>query len=170
MRSTWLLHLWWWCRTLVLLSVSLAHPNLQSCLMTPSLIGWICCSRHITQWVAPGLGLSFLQLSLSICWHRGIKCHISDIGQNVIYCLVLLNLYEPSMLTPTNTFDNELDWWKVSLLRDWAVGARVIQASAHVHLACGGAVKLLPYALTWSLTQVDSDFLPRGAGLCVLPY
>ena len=59
---------------------------------------------------------------------------------------------------------------EVSLLQDGAVGARVIQASAHVRLACGGAVKLLPYALTWSLIQVDGNLLPRGAGLCTLPY
>ena len=42
----------------------------------------------------------------------------------------------------------------------------MIQASTHVR----GAVKLLPYALTWSLTQVDGDLSPRGAGLCTLPY
>ena len=59
---------------------------------------------------------------------------------------------------------------EVSLLRDGAVGARVIQASTHVRLACGGAIKLLPYALTWSLTQVGGDLSPRGAGLCTLPY
>jgi hypothetical protein len=59
---------------------------------------------------------------------------------------------------------------EVSLLQDEAVGARLIQASAHVHLACGGATKLLPYALTWSLTQVGGNLLPRGAGLCTLPY
>ena len=34
---------------------------------------------------------------------------------------------------------------EVSLLRAKAVGARVIQVSAHVRLACGGAIKLLPY-------------------------
>ena len=39
-----------------------------------------------------------------------------------------------------------------SLLRGGAEGARLIQASAHVRLTCGGATKLLPYALTWSLT------------------
>jgi hypothetical protein len=31
---------------------------------------------------------------------------------------------------------------EVTLLRDTAVGARVIQVSAHVCLVCGGAVKL----------------------------
>ena len=59
---------------------------------------------------------------------------------------------------------------EVSLLRNGAVGARVIQASAHVRFACGGAFKLLPYALIWSLTQVGGDLSPRGAGLCTLPY
>jgi hypothetical protein len=59
---------------------------------------------------------------------------------------------------------------EVSLLRDGAVGARVIQASAHVRFTCGGAIKLLPYAMTWSLTQVSGDLSPRGAGLCTLPY
>ena len=50
------------------------------------------------------------------------------------------------------------------------MGARVIQASARVRLACGGAIQLLPYASTWSFTQVDGDLSPRGAGLCTLPY
>jgi hypothetical protein len=59
---------------------------------------------------------------------------------------------------------------EVSLLRDGAVGARVLQASAHVRLACGGAIKLLPYAVTWFLTQVGGNLSPRGAGLCTLPY
>jgi hypothetical protein len=59
---------------------------------------------------------------------------------------------------------------EVSLLQDGPVGARVIQASAHVHFACGGAIKLLPYALTCSLTQVGGNLSPRGAGLCMLPY
>ena len=59
---------------------------------------------------------------------------------------------------------------EVSLLWDGAVGTRVKQASAHVRLVCGGAVKLLPYALTWSLTQVGGDLSQRGAGLCTLPY
>jgi hypothetical protein len=59
---------------------------------------------------------------------------------------------------------------EVSLLQDGAVGARVIQASAHVRLAVGGAVKLLPYTLSWSLTQVGGNLLPSGAGLCMLPY
>jgi hypothetical protein len=59
---------------------------------------------------------------------------------------------------------------EMSLLRDGAVGARVIQASAHVRPACGGNGKLLPYAVTWHFIQVDGDLLPRGAGLCTLPY
>jgi hypothetical protein len=59
---------------------------------------------------------------------------------------------------------------EVSLLQNGAVGARLIQASAHVRFVWGGAIKLLPYALTWSLTQVGGDLLPRGAGLCTLPY
>ncbi len=36
---------------------------------------------------------------------------------------------------------------EVSLLQDGTVGAHVIQASAHVHLAGGVAVELLPYEL-----------------------
>jgi hypothetical protein len=59
---------------------------------------------------------------------------------------------------------------EMSLLRDGAVGARLIQASAHVHLACGGATKLLPYELTWSFTQVGGNLSPSGARLCTLPY
>ena len=59
---------------------------------------------------------------------------------------------------------------EVSLLQDGAVGARVIQAFTHVHIACGGAVRLLPYVLTWSLTQVGGDLLPRRAGLCTVLY
>jgi hypothetical protein len=59
---------------------------------------------------------------------------------------------------------------EVSLLQDGAVGACVIQASANVRLAGGGAVKLLTYALPWSLAQVGGNLLPRGAGLCTLPY
>ena len=51
---------------------------------------------------------------------------------------------------------------EVSLLWDGAMGARVIQASARVRLACGGAIQLLPYASTWSFTQVDGDLSPRG--------
>ncbi len=62
------------------------------------------------------------------------------------------------MLMPTN------------LLRDGAVGARVIQASAHIRLECGGAIKLLPYVLTWSVTQVNGNLSPRGAGHCMVPY
>jgi hypothetical protein len=57
-----------------------------------------------------------------------------------------------------------------NLLRDGAVGARVIQASAHDRLACGGAIKLLPYVLTWSVTQVKGNLSPRGARLCTVPY
>ena len=34
---------------------------------------------------------------------------------------------------------------ELSLLQDGAMGARMVQASAHVHLAGGGAVELLPY-------------------------
>ena len=43
-----------------------------------------------------------------------------------------------------------------SLLQDGAVGARVIQASAHVRLGGGGAFKLL--------TQVGGDLSPEGGG------
>ena len=59
---------------------------------------------------------------------------------------------------------------EVSLLQDGTVGACVIQASTHARHDDGGAVKLLPYALTWSLTQVGGDLLPRETGLCRLPY
>jgi len=41
----------------------------------------------------------------------------------------------------------------MSLFQDGAVGARVIQASAHVRLGGGGAVKLLLSVLTWSLPR-----------------
>jgi hypothetical protein len=44
----------------------------------------------------------------------------------------------------------------VSLFRDGAVGASVIWASTHVRLDGGGAVKLLPYELTWPLIQVGA--------------
>ena len=54
---------------------------------------------------------------------------------------------------------------EMSLSRDGAVGARVIQASAHVRLGGGGAVKLLPSACDLaSSTQVGGDFLPEGGG------
>ncbi len=59
---------------------------------------------------------------------------------------------------------------EVSLLQNGAVSARMIQASVHVSFACGGAIKLLPYAMTRSLTQVGGDLSPRGAGLCTLLY
>jgi hypothetical protein len=56
-----------------------------------------------------------------------------------------------------------------SLVHDGAVGARLIQASAHVRRVGGGAVKLLPSA-------VDQDypgrwrFLAWGRRLCTGPY
>jgi len=53
---------------------------------------------------------------------------------------------------------------EVSLSRDGAVGARMIQASAHVHLGGGGAVKLLPSACDLASTQVGGDFLPEKGG------
>jgi len=59
---------------------------------------------------------------------------------------------------------------EVSLLQDGAVGTHLIQVSAHFRLACGGAARLLPCALTWSLTQVGGNLSPRGAGLCTLLY
>jgi hypothetical protein len=61
---------------------------------------------------------------------------------------------------------------EMSLLQDGAVGARVIQASAHIRPACRGDGKLLPYAVTWHFIQVDGDLSPRGAGagLCMLLY
>jgi hypothetical protein len=54
-----------------------------------------------------------------------------------------------------------------SLLRDRAMGARIIQVSAHVCPVGGGAVKLFPSALTWSLNQVGGNLLPRGQALHV---
>ncbi len=54
-----------------------------------------------------------------------------------------------------------------SLLQDRAVGTCMIQASAHVCPVGGGAVKLFPSALTWSLNQVGGDLLPRGEALHV---
>ena len=53
---------------------------------------------------------------------------------------------------------------EVSLSQDGAVGARVIQASAHVRLRGGGAVKLLPSACDLVSTQVGGDFLPEEGG------
>ncbi len=51
---------------------------------------------------------------------------------------------------------------EVSLSQDGAVGASVIQASAHVRLGGGGAVKLLPSAGDLASTQVGGDFSPEG--------
>jgi hypothetical protein len=53
---------------------------------------------------------------------------------------------------------------EMSLSRDGAVGARVIQASAHVRLGGGGAVKLLPSACDLAPTQVGGDLSPEGGG------
>jgi hypothetical protein len=52
-----------------------------------------------------------------------------------------------------------------SLLQDRAMGAHVIQASVHVCPIGGGAVKLFPSVLTWSLNQVGGNLLPRGEAL-----
>ncbi len=52
----------------------------------------------------------------------------------------------------------------MSLFRDGAVGACVIQAFAHVHLGGGGAVKLLPSAFNLVSIQVGGNFLPEGGG------
>ena len=72
------------------------------------------------------------------------------------------------MPMPTNTL-TVIFTGEVSMLQDGAVGrAHVIHASTHVRLACGGAIKLLPYALTWSLTQVGGNLSPRGAGATCL--
>jgi len=51
-----------------------------------------------------------------------------------------------------------------SLVHNGAVGARLIQASAHVRCGGGGAVKLLPSAVDLGYTQVGGDFLPGGGG------
>ena len=57
----------------------------------------------------------------------------------------------------TRIFRVALDFTgEMSLSRDGAVGARVIQASAHVRLGGGGAFKLL--------TQVGGDLSPEGGG------
>ena len=53
---------------------------------------------------------------------------------------------------------------EMSLSRDEAVGARVIQASAHVRLGGGGAFKLLPSACDLAPTQVGGDLSPEGGG------
>ena len=53
---------------------------------------------------------------------------------------------------------------EMSLSRDGAVGARVIQASAHVRLGGGGAFKLLPSACDLAPTQVGGDLSPEGGG------
>jgi len=149
--------------------LSSACLNLLSCLITPSWIGWTCRSRHNRQWVALGLGLSFL-LSLSICWHWGIKCYLSDIGE-MSFIVKYYSIYISHPCWSLRIIsDYEFFTGEVSLLWDGAVGACMIQASAHVRLACGGAVNLLPYALTWSLTLVSGNLSPRGAGLCTLLY
>ena len=60
-----------------------------------------------------------------------------------------------------------------SLVHDGSVGARLIQASAHVHRGGGGGggggggavnVKLLPSAVDLICTQVGGDFSPGGGG------
>jgi hypothetical protein len=53
---------------------------------------------------------------------------------------------------------------EMSLSQDGAVGARVIQASAHVRLGGGGYVKLLPSACDLALTQVGGNLSPEGGG------
>ena len=53
---------------------------------------------------------------------------------------------------------------EMSLARDGAVGARVIQASAHVRLGGVGAVKLLPSTCDLAPTQVSGDLSPEGGG------
>ena len=60
-----------------------------------------------------------------------------------------------------------MPWWftgEESLFWDGAVGAHLIQASTHVYLSGGGAVKLLPSAGNLVYTQVGGDFLPGGGG------
>ncbi len=52
----------------------------------------------------------------------------------------------------------------MSLFRNGAVGARMIQASAHVRFNVGGAAKLLPSAFDLVSIQVGGDFLHRGGG------
>ena len=42
----------------------------------------------------------------------------------------------------------------------WAYGT--MSLILKLRLACGGAVKLLHYALTWSLIQDGGDLSPRG--------
>ena len=53
---------------------------------------------------------------------------------------------------------------EVILSQDGALGALMIQASAHVRLGGGDAVKLLPSACDLASTQVGGDFLPKGGG------
>jgi hypothetical protein len=53
---------------------------------------------------------------------------------------------------------------EMSLSQDKAVGARVIQASTHVCLGGGGAVKLHPSTCDLAPTQVGGDLLPEGGG------
>ena len=50
-----------------------------------------------------------------------------------------------------------------SLVHNRAVGAHLIQASAHVCRG-GGVVKLLPSAVDLVVTQVGGDFPPGGGG------
>jgi hypothetical protein len=53
---------------------------------------------------------------------------------------------------------------EVSLSQDGAVGARLIQAYAHVRLGSGGAVKLLSSGCNLAPTPVGGNFLPEGGG------
>ena len=53
---------------------------------------------------------------------------------------------------------------EMSLSRDGAVGARVIQASVHVRLGGGVLSNSSPQLLIRDSTQIGGDFSPEGGG------
>jgi hypothetical protein len=135
---------------------------------------------------------TFVHISISILsiGHRILvhlndiwKCHgfyiyLSDIGEmsSILFIYLFCQHWKMSAIH-LYLYCVHVDATKISpkvsgeesLLRDRAVGARVIQASAPVCPVDGGAVKLFPSALTWSLTR--SVAISRlGERLCTLPY
>ncbi len=111
------------------------------------------------------------------------KCHgfyiyLSDIGEiSSILFIYLFRRHREMSAIHLYLYCAHVDATKISLkvsgeeslLQDRAVGARVIQASAHVCPVGGGAVKLFPSALTWSLTRLVAISC-LGEKLCTLPY
>ena len=106
--------------------------------MTSLKNGWTCRSRHNRQLGSLGLGISFYTIfiyvltlgnKMSSIWHWA----------HVIYCLVSLNLYKPSMLTPTDTL-----WLWFSLVK-WVCCKTGLWAPAWyrrppMSVSCGGVL------------------------------